>query len=48
MWRVRVNEVAMRAVQPAVAPLSDLQLVEEVPPHERFGYDAGLEPGDAA
>ena len=31
----------MRAAQPEVAPASDLQLVEEVPPHERFGYDAG-------
>ena len=45
---LRHAETAMRAVQPAVAPSSDLQLVEEVPPHERFGYDAGLEPGDAA
>ncbi len=38
---LRAAEVAMRAVQPAVAPSSDLQLVEEVPPHERFGFDAG-------
>ena len=45
---LRDAETAMRAVQPAVAPSSDLQLVEEVPPQERFGYDAGLEPGDAA
>ena len=37
---LRAAEVAMRAVQPAVAPSSDLQLVEEVPPHERFGFDA--------
>lgn len=36
---LRAAEVAMRAVQPAVAPSSDLQLVEEVPPHERFGYE---------
>ena len=36
---LRAAETAMRAVQPAVAPASDLQLVEEVPPHERFGYD---------
>ena len=39
---LRGAEVAMRAVQPAVAPSSDLQLVEEVPPQERFGYDAAL------
>ncbi len=38
---LRGAEDAMRAVQPAVAPQSDLQLVEEVPPHERFGYDTG-------
>jgi hypothetical protein len=38
---LRGAETAMRAVQPAVAPLSDLQLVEEVPPHERFGADSG-------
>ena len=38
---LRQAEAAMRAAQPAVAPSSDLQLVEEVPPHERFGYDAG-------
>jgi hypothetical protein len=38
---LRAAEDAMRAVQPSVAPSSDLQLVEEVPPHERFGYDAG-------
>ena len=36
---LRQAETAMRAVQPAVAPSSDLQLVEEVPPHERFGYE---------
>ena len=36
---LRVAESAMRAVQPAVAPSSDLQLVEEVPPYERFGYE---------
>ena len=36
---LRNAETAMRAVQPAVAPSSDLQLVEEVPPHERFGYE---------
>jgi hypothetical protein len=36
---LRAAEVAMRTVQPAVAPSSDLQLVEEVPPHERFGYE---------
>ena len=36
---LRHAEAAMRAVQPAVAPASDLQLVEEVPPHERFGYE---------
>jgi hypothetical protein len=47
---LRAAESAMRAVQPAVAPSSDLQLVEEVPPQERFGYDAGPEPetGDSA
>ncbi|MEO5687194.1 MAG: EI24 domain-containing protein [Burkholderiaceae bacterium] len=38
---LRDAETAMRAVQPAVAPSSDLQLVEEVPPQERFGYDEG-------
>ncbi len=37
---LRQAESAMRAVQPMAAPSSDLQLVEEVPPHERFGYDA--------
>jgi hypothetical protein len=36
---LRAAENAMRAVQPAVAPEADLQLVEEVPPHERFGYE---------
>ena len=36
---LRDAETAMRAVQPTVAPSSDLQLVEEVPPHERFGYE---------
>jgi hypothetical protein len=36
---LRNAETAMRAVQPAVAPSSDLQLVEEVPPQERFGYE---------
>ena len=36
---LRAAEVAMRTVQPAVAPSSDLQLVEEVPPYERFGYE---------
>ncbi len=36
---LRDAETAMRAVQPAVAPTSDLQLVEEVPPQERFGYE---------
>ena len=36
---LRVAETAMRTVQPVVAPASDLQLVEEVPPHERFGYE---------
>ena len=44
---LRDAESAMRAAQPAVAPASDLQLVEEVPPHERFGYDAGPEAEDA-
>ena len=36
---LRDAESAMRAVQPVVAPASNLQLVEEVPPHERFGYE---------
>jgi hypothetical protein len=36
---LRAAESAMRAVQPAVAPMPDLQLVDEVPPHERFGYE---------
>ncbi len=36
---LRGAESAMRAVQPVVAPSSDLQLVEEVPPQERFGYE---------
>jgi hypothetical protein len=39
---LRDAEAAMRAVQPSMASPSDLQLVDEVPPHERFGYDAGL------
>ncbi len=43
---LRDAEASMRAVQPAVAPSSDLQLVEEVPPHERFGYDAPDAPRD--
>jgi hypothetical protein len=45
---LRAAESAMRAVQPAVAPSPDLQLIEEVPPHERFGFDAGpaAEPGE--
>ena len=37
---LRHAESAVRAVQPMPAASSDLQLVEEVPPHERFGYDA--------
>ena len=37
---LRAAEDAMRALQPGLAPASDLQLVEEVPPQERFGYDA--------
>ena len=37
--QLREAEAAMRAVQPVVAPSSDLQLVEEVPPQERFGYE---------
>jgi len=44
---LRHAETAMREVQPAVAPSPDLQLVEEVPPRERFGYDAGID-GDPA
>ncbi len=40
LTELRGAETAMRAVQPPAAPASDLQLVEEVPPHERFGYDA--------
>ena len=36
---LRIAETAMRAAQPAVGPSSDLQLVEEVPPHERVGYE---------
>jgi hypothetical protein len=44
---LRHAETAMRAVQPAVAPSPDLQLVEEVPPRERFGYDAATD-GDPA
>jgi hypothetical protein len=36
---LRDAETAMRAAQPVVAPPSDLQLVEEVPPHERFSYE---------
>jgi hypothetical protein len=38
---LRHAESAMRAVQPVVAPAPDLTLVEEVPPHERFGFDTG-------
>ena len=45
---LRGAEAAMRAVQPAVAPSSDLQLVEEVPPHERFGYDDATDAGETA
>jgi hypothetical protein len=41
---LRGAEAAMRAVQPSMAPPSDLQLVEEVPPQERFGFD-GPAPG---
>ena len=36
---LRAAEAAMRTAQPAAAPSSDLQLVEEVPPHERVGYE---------
>jgi hypothetical protein len=45
---LRGAETAMRAVQPAVAAASDLQLVEEVPPHERFGYDDATDAGETA
>ena len=41
---LRQAEVAMRATRHAASTASDLQLVEEVPPHERFGYDQGPEP----
>jgi hypothetical protein len=34
---LRAAETAMRAVQPSMPGSPDLQLVEEVPPHERFG-----------
>ena len=36
---LRAAETAMRTAPPAAAPSSDLQLVEEVPPHERVGYE---------
>jgi len=45
---LRAAEDAMRAVQPAVHADAGLQLVEEVPPHERFGYDAGLNESPSA
>ena len=41
---LRRAEDAMRATRHAASTASDLQLVEEVPPHERFGYDQGPEP----
>ncbi|HEY9023052.1 MAG TPA: EI24 domain-containing protein [Burkholderiaceae bacterium] len=41
---LRVAEAAMLATRHAATTSSDLELVEEVPPHQRFGYDAGPEP----
>ena len=39
---LRGAEAAVRAAPaPSMAPVSDLPLVEEVPPHERFGHDTG-------
>ena len=46
---LRKAESAMRAARQTASTSSDLELVEEVPPHQRFGYDAGVdaEPGEA-
>ena len=42
---LRLAEAAMRSTRHAASTTSDLELVEEVPPQERFGYDQGGEPG---
>jgi hypothetical protein len=41
---LRLAEAAMRSTRHAASTTSDLELVEEVPPQERFGYDQGGEP----
>jgi hypothetical protein len=41
---LRQAEAAMRSTRHAASTTSDLELVEEVPPQERFGYDQGGEP----
>jgi hypothetical protein len=46
--QLRTAESAMLATRRAASTASDLELVEEVPPHQRFGFDAGPEPEDAA
>jgi len=50
LGELRAAESAMLATRRAASTASDLELVEEVPPQQRFGYDAGPEPeaGDAA
>jgi hypothetical protein len=45
---LRKAEAAMLATRHAATTASDLELVEEVPPQQRFGYDDGPAPGDAA
>ena len=42
---LRSAEAAMLATRHAATTSSDLDLVEEVPPQQRFGYDTGPEPG---
>jgi len=41
---LRRAESAMRAARQTASTSSDLELVEEVPPQQRFGYDTGPEP----
>lgn len=50
LTELRNAESAMLASRRAASTASDLELVEEVPPHQRFGYDDGSapEPEDAA
>jgi hypothetical protein len=44
--RLRAAEARMAAVQPAMSSVPPLQVVEEVPPHERRGPPDGTDPFD--